>query len=58
MEREVAMLLGVFGGLLLGSGTQVLFSQCPLYPKPIGAMFVVVGGILAIVGIVSPAVLW
>ena len=52
------MLLSAFGGLLLGSGAQVLFSNRPLYPKPIGAVFVVIGGALAIVGIVTPAVLW
>ena len=52
------MLLSAFGGFLIGSGAHVLFIQRPLYPKPIGVMFVVVGGILAIVGIVSPAVLW
>lgn len=52
------MLLAAFGGLLLGSGAQVLFSTRPLYPKPIGVMFVVVGGIFAVVGIVTPAVLW
>ena len=57
-EKEVGMLLSAFGGLLFGSGAQVLFSSRPLYPKPVGAMFVVVGGILAIVGIVTPAVLW
>lgn len=40
-----------FGGLLFGSGVQVLFSNRPLYPKPIGAVFVVVGVIMMAIGI-------
>lgn len=48
----VGLLLSLFGGVLLGSGAEVLFNTRPFYPKPIGAVFVVIGTILTIVGFV------
>lgn len=51
------MLLSFFGGLLLGSGAVVLFQRDPLYPKPIAAVFVLVGIALIVYGIASPSVL-
>lgn len=48
------MVLSFFGGLLFGSGVQVLFSSRPLYPKPIGAVFVVVGVVMMVIGIANP----
>ena len=53
------MLLSFFGGLLLGSGTVVLLLPYPpIYPKPIAAVFVLVGIAMMVVGIANPAVLW
>ena len=51
------MVLSFFGGLLFGSGVMVLFSSRPPYPKPIGAVFVIVGIMMMAVGIAIPA-LW
>ena len=50
------MLLLFFGGLLIGSGVQILLSRNPFYPKPIAAVSVLVGMALVIVGNASPSV--
>lgn len=42
--------LSFLGGILFGSGVQVLFYNRPLYPKPIGAVFVVVGVVMMAIG--------
>ena len=52
------MVLSLFGGLLLGSGAQVLFSNRPLYPKPIGAAFVVIGMVMIVVAMVTPSAIY
>lgn len=55
--RRYKMLLSFFGGLLSGSGAVVLFQRDPLYPKPIAAVFVLVGIALIVYGIASPSML-
>ena len=58
-RREIKMLLIGFGSLMGGSGLQVMFNKKrPLYPKDIGGFAVVMGAVLVVVGLGSPAILW
>ena len=38
-----------FSGALIGSGSQVLFSKNPIYPKEIAAILILVGIVLLII---------
>ena len=39
------------GGCLVGSGVEVLWSRTPLYPKPLGGVFIVLGGLLFLISL-------
>ena len=47
----VAILVSGVGGCVFGSGVNVLWSQDPRYPKPLGGVCVVLGVLLFLISL-------